>query len=87
MGLGMSLNIQKELNKTGSPPLHYTNRTISRGEPLADIGGVACASIAELAQISDIIFISVSLALLLFYRTIAAKKLTLVNVGQQRRGS
>lgn len=63
MGLAMATNIQKHLTKHDWPPLLYTNRTISRGAPLAEIGGVPCSSIAELAQTCDVVFISVCLAL------------------------
>jgi hypothetical protein len=59
MGLAMATNIQKHLRKIGSPALHYTNRTLSRGDPLKEIGGIPSESIGELVQISGVIFISV----------------------------
>jgi 3-hydroxyisobutyrate dehydrogenase-like beta-hydroxyacid dehydrogenase len=63
MGLAMAINIQKHLRKIGSPALHYTNRTLSRGDPLKEIGGILSESIAELVQSSDVIFISVRIPL------------------------
>jgi 3-hydroxyisobutyrate dehydrogenase-like beta-hydroxyacid dehydrogenase len=61
MGLAMALNMQKHLNKSGYPALRYTNRTISRGAPLEELGGVPCSNVAEMIQSCDIVFISVSL--------------------------
>jgi 3-hydroxyisobutyrate dehydrogenase-like beta-hydroxyacid dehydrogenase len=60
MGIGMAKNLQSHLRSSSAPALHYFNRTISRGEPLQDIGGVPCASITEVIEKSDIVFISVS---------------------------
>ncbi|KAF2800921.1 hypothetical protein K505DRAFT_263006 [Melanomma pulvis-pyrius CBS 109.77] len=60
MGLAMALNIQKYLSENKFPALRYSNRTLSRGEPLEKLGGVPCQSIAELGQSCDVIFISVS---------------------------
>jgi 3-hydroxyisobutyrate dehydrogenase-like beta-hydroxyacid dehydrogenase len=62
MGLGMSKNIQKFLSSTSAPALIYTNRTISRGEPLAAIGGIPATTVTEVAQKSEIIFSCVSLS-------------------------
>lgn len=59
MGLAMALNLQKRLSATGSRSLHYTNRTISRGSPLQEVGGVPCTSVQEVVETSDIVFISV----------------------------
>ncbi|KAH6672315.1 NAD binding domain of 6-phosphogluconate dehydrogenase-domain-containing protein [Halenospora varia] len=61
MGLGMAINLQKHLS-TSNPPgsLHFTNRTISRGGPLLEIGSVSCASASEVVLKSDITFISLS---------------------------
>ncbi|KAI1389943.1 6-phosphogluconate dehydrogenase [Hypoxylon trugodes] len=60
MGIGMSKNLQKHLSSTSAPPLIYTNRTISRGDPLKAIGAVAAESVGEVAKKSDIIFSCVS---------------------------
>lgn len=60
MGLGMAKNLQKYLKATDSKPLVFTNRTMSRGAPLIDLGGLPLKSIAEVVTSSDIIFSSVS---------------------------
>jgi 3-hydroxyisobutyrate dehydrogenase-like beta-hydroxyacid dehydrogenase len=60
MGAAMANNIQKHLNENDMPALLYTNRTLSRGDSLKEIGGIPCESVEELVQKSDIIFISVS---------------------------
>lgn len=60
MGLGMATNLQKHLSGTGAPGLHYHNRTMSRGEPLEQAGGVPCPSIGDLVARCDIIFMSLS---------------------------
>jgi 3-hydroxyisobutyrate dehydrogenase-like beta-hydroxyacid dehydrogenase len=60
MGLGMATNLQKHLSDTGAPGLHYHNRTMSRGDPLEQAGGVPCSSIGDLVARSDIIFMSLS---------------------------
>jgi 3-hydroxyisobutyrate dehydrogenase-like beta-hydroxyacid dehydrogenase len=60
MGLAMATNAQKHLTERSLPPLKYWNRTISRGEPLEKIGGVACQSPEELVEDCDVMFISVS---------------------------
>jgi 3-hydroxyisobutyrate dehydrogenase-like beta-hydroxyacid dehydrogenase len=59
MGLAMAINIQKRLQQDSQPALHYTNRTLSRGDLLKEMGGVPFLSIGELAQKSDLVFISV----------------------------
>ena len=62
MGLAMATNMQKHMQQQQNafPPLKYWNRTLARGKPLDDLGAIACPTIAELAQTSDVIFISVS---------------------------
>jgi len=60
MGLAMAKNLQKHLKATGSSPLIFTNRTMSRGVTLQELGGVPLPSIAEVVQRADIIFSSVS---------------------------
>lgn len=64
MGIGMSKNLQKKLTAIGAPPLVYTNRTLSRGEPLKALGGVPVETVTEVARKSSIIFSCVSLILL-----------------------
>ena len=59
MGLAMAKNIQKYLIENNYPNIRYSNRTISRGESLGELGGIPCRSIAELTQNCDVIFISV----------------------------
>jgi 3-hydroxyisobutyrate dehydrogenase-like beta-hydroxyacid dehydrogenase len=60
MGLPMATNLQRHLSQKGAPSLRYFNRTISRGDSLKDIGGVAATSIKDLVSNTDIIFMSLS---------------------------
>ncbi|OSS49964.1 hypothetical protein B5807_06158 [Epicoccum nigrum] len=60
MGLAMAVNIQKHLVATGAPNLHYWNRTISKGQELAELGGIACENVADVPRSCAITFISVS---------------------------
>ncbi|KAF7533735.1 hypothetical protein G7054_g6835 [Neopestalotiopsis clavispora] len=60
MGIGMSKNLQNKLTAIGAPPLVYTNRTLSRGEPLKALGGVPVETVTEVARKSSIIFSCVS---------------------------
>jgi 3-hydroxyisobutyrate dehydrogenase-like beta-hydroxyacid dehydrogenase len=60
MGIGMAKNLQKHLTATSSPPLIFTNRTLSRGDSLKDIGGIPITTVTEVARKSDIIFSCVS---------------------------
>lgn len=61
MGLGMAMNLQSHLSqRTETPALQYYNRTISRGEPLHEIGGVPASSIGDLVSAADIVFLSLS---------------------------
>jgi 3-hydroxyisobutyrate dehydrogenase-like beta-hydroxyacid dehydrogenase len=60
MGLAMAVNLQKHLTSQGVPGLRYHNRTMSRGAPLADAGGVPASSIGGLVNQCDIIFMSLS---------------------------
>ena len=60
MGLPMAKNLQKHLSQLGAPSLQYHNRTMSRGDPLRDIGGIAASSIKDLVESTDIIFMSLS---------------------------
>lgn len=60
MGLGMATNLEKHLSKQNGPHLQYRNRTMSRGEPLQSIGGIAAESVGALVASCDIIFMSLS---------------------------
>ncbi|KAG6363246.1 hypothetical protein INS49_008342 [Diaporthe citri] len=60
MGLGMATNLQRHLSQLGAPPLHYHNRTMSRGLTLQALGGVPCESIASLVSNSRVMFLSLS---------------------------
>ncbi|KAG9233286.1 6-phosphogluconate dehydrogenase [Amylocarpus encephaloides] len=60
MGIGMSKNLQKYLITISAPPLIYTNRTLSRGESLKELGGIPVESVEEVAKKSEIIFSCVS---------------------------
>lgn len=59
MGLAMAKNLQNHMNATDQPALHYTNRTMARGEPLRAIGGIPCESISILMSIVHVAFCSV----------------------------
>jgi len=70
MGLAMATNLQKYLKANSAAPLHFTNRTLSRGAPLEELGGVPITSVSEVLKGSDIIFLSVSIGRhLVFYRS------------------
>lgn len=60
MGLGMATNLQRHLSGLGAPPLHYHNRTMSRGQTLQGLGGVPCERIADLVSNSSVILLSLS---------------------------
>jgi hypothetical protein len=60
MGIGMSKNLQKHLSKAGSPSLIYTNRTLSRGELLQELGAIPVETVKGVASKCDIIFSCVS---------------------------
>ncbi|KAM4062387.1 NAD binding domain of 6-phosphogluconate dehydrogenase [Hirsutella rhossiliensis] len=47
MGQAMALNLQKHMSKTGAPNIRYYNRTVSRGIPLQEIGGVGDAALED----------------------------------------
>lgn len=56
MGLHMALNLQKHLQGNSLPPLHYSNRSMSKGQPLQDAGAIPESDFESLVQASDIIF-------------------------------
>ncbi|KAH6989568.1 NAD binding domain of 6-phosphogluconate dehydrogenase-domain-containing protein [Ilyonectria sp. MPI-CAGE-AT-0026] len=60
MGLPMATNLQRHLSKIGGRDLQFYNRTMSRGEPLQDLGGVPATSIKSMVANTDIIFMSLS---------------------------
>lgn len=61
MGLGMATNLQKHLSQlTGASPLQYYNRTMSRGDPIRDLGASPAESVVALVASSDVIFLSLS---------------------------
>ncbi|KUJ23758.1 NAD(P)-binding protein [Mollisia scopiformis] len=60
MGIGMAKNLQKHLKSTGAPALCFTNRTMSRGASLEELGGEPYQSVVEVIQNSDIVFTSLS---------------------------
>ncbi|KAI0542626.1 NAD binding domain of 6-phosphogluconate dehydrogenase-domain-containing protein [Xylaria digitata] len=60
MGNAMAKNIHAYLQSQSGTSLRFYNRTTSRGDALEALGGERCASVADLATRSDIIFISAS---------------------------
>jgi 3-hydroxyisobutyrate dehydrogenase-like beta-hydroxyacid dehydrogenase len=64
MGIGMALNLQKHLQESKQPSLHYSNRTLSKGESLKAAGGVEEPDYAALVKSCDIIFTMASRFLL-----------------------
>lgn len=56
MGIGMSTNLQQHLSSAGAPALLFTNRTLSRGDSLKELGAIPVESVSEVAKKSDIIF-------------------------------
>lgn len=56
MGINMALNLQKHLAEKKLPPLHYSNRTISRGQPLRDAGAIPENDIENVVQNANFIF-------------------------------
>ncbi|SPJ75282.1 related to gamma hydroxybutyrate dehydrogenase [Fusarium torulosum] len=60
MGLPMASNLQKHLSSKNASNLIYYNRTITRGDPLKDLGAQPASTAKELVTKSDIIFLSLS---------------------------
>ena len=52
----MALNLQNYLKSNNLPNLHYSNRTLSKGDSLKAAGGVPEADYAALVKSCDIIF-------------------------------
>ncbi|KAH7192618.1 NAD binding domain of 6-phosphogluconate dehydrogenase-domain-containing protein [Fusarium flagelliforme] len=60
MGLPMATNLQRHLSSNGSSNLTYSNRTISRGDSLKDLGAEPASSPGDLVSKCDIIFFSLA---------------------------
>ncbi|KAJ5082423.1 Dehydrogenase multihelical [Penicillium argentinense] len=60
MGLAMANNLQRHLAGKKALSLLYTNRTMSRGQPLQSLGGIAVPGFNDLVAHSKIIFTMVS---------------------------
>ncbi|KAI0448760.1 NAD binding domain of 6-phosphogluconate dehydrogenase-domain-containing protein [Xylaria acuta] len=60
MGNAMAKNLHRYLQSQSGTSLSFYNRTASRGDDLERLGGKRCASVAELAACSNVIFISAS---------------------------
>lgn len=60
MGIGMALNLQRHLAAQGMPSLRYSNRTLSRGEPLKEAGAVPEEDFEAVLEKSSIVFTMVS---------------------------
>ncbi|KAI6778551.1 6-phosphogluconate dehydrogenase family protein [Emericellopsis cladophorae] len=60
MGLPMAMNLQTHLRSTSGEPLSFTNRTLSRGDPLLQLGATSCSSVPDVVAQSHIIFMSLS---------------------------
>lgn len=55
----MAANVQKYLKKEGYPSLIVWNRTVSRADPLKDLGVVVSPNIDDAVKRSDIVFTTV----------------------------
>ena len=60
MGSAMAGNLNRHLLKESQSPLHFYNRTASRGAFLAELGAHQEDSISTLVKRCDLIFLSVS---------------------------
>lgn len=56
MGLAMASNLQRHLARKTAPSLIYSNRTISRGDPLKKLGGTPADNFSKLVSQCGIIF-------------------------------
>lgn len=61
MGIAMAMNLQNHVKAQGLPSLHYSNRSLSRGEPLKATGAVEEKTFEDLLRAVDIVFTMVSL--------------------------
>ncbi|RAL02674.1 NAD(P)-dependent oxidoreductase [Aspergillus ibericus CBS 121593] len=60
MGLGMAMNLQRHLATQGGPPLHYSNRSLEKGQPLQEAGAVPEKDFASLVRQSDVLYTMIS---------------------------
>ncbi|KAF6833536.1 6-phosphogluconate dehydrogenase family protein [Colletotrichum musicola] len=60
MGIGMALNLQSHLAANGLPPLRYSNRTLSRGDALREVGGLPERDFETLLLKSTVVFTMIS---------------------------
>ncbi|EED21523.1 6-phosphogluconate dehydrogenase family protein [Talaromyces stipitatus ATCC 10500] len=60
MGLAMATNLQRHLSSTQALSLLYSNRTLSRGDSLQQLGAVPQSNFKDLVSRSNIIFTMVS---------------------------
>lgn len=56
MGLAMATNLQKHLVANKALPLIFSNRTLSRGKPLATLGAIEESSFDRVVARCGIIF-------------------------------
>lgn len=57
MGLGMAINLQRHLAANGlAAPLHYSNRTLSRGESLREIGAIPEDDFEKVLGFASVVF-------------------------------
>jgi 3-hydroxyisobutyrate dehydrogenase-like beta-hydroxyacid dehydrogenase len=56
MGLGMALNLKKHLQSTGLGPLHYSNRSLSKGQALQAAGAIPEEDFESVVRKTDVIF-------------------------------
>ncbi|KAI9933626.1 hypothetical protein MW887_008099 [Aspergillus wentii] len=60
MGLGMASNLQKHLQSQNLSALHYSNRTLSRGNSLKELGAIPEDDFESVVKKADIIFTMIS---------------------------
>ena len=56
MGVGMASNLQAHLKNNNASNLHFSNRTLSKGDCLKAAGGIPEPDYAALVNSCDIIF-------------------------------
>jgi 3-hydroxyisobutyrate dehydrogenase-like beta-hydroxyacid dehydrogenase len=67
MGLAMASNLQRHLAAKKALGLVYSNRTLSRGEPLRELGGLPEKTFGDVVQKSSIIFTMVCIYMHTFF--------------------
>ncbi|KAF5004603.1 hypothetical protein FDECE_8933 [Fusarium decemcellulare] len=60
MGIGMALRLQAHLSAKGLPPLHFSNRTLARGDALKNEGAIQEETFEDVIAKSTIIFTMIS---------------------------